>query len=162
MHDGMRNDFALLRRAVTALADDGDGSDALAGTRFSIRGYCADFCVFVHEHHSVEDAMLFPTLIRQENDPELARVIDRLRADHKALGPLLDEAEHVVAALPGDPAARAAANEAIERLSERLSEHLDFEERSLAPALNRLSRLVPEEAFPAPPSDQFGISGSPR
>jgi Hemerythrin HHE cation binding domain len=162
LHDGMRNDLALLRRAVAAATRDGAEADAAAAALddlsfrqpgWSLRTYCAEFCGFVHEHHSVEDAMVFPALLQQQGvkDPELRKVIDKLSADHRVLTGYLDEVERALGALPGDEAARERAAAAVARLSERLQAHLDFEEDNLASALNMLSRVVSEADFPAPP-----------
>jgi hypothetical protein len=96
LHDGMRNDLALLRRAVAAATRDGAEADAAVAALddlsfrqpgWSLRTYCAEFCGFVHEHHSVEDAMVFPALLQQQGvkDPELRKVIDKLSADHRVL-----------------------------------------------------------------------------
>ncbi|MEQ7124482.1 hemerythrin domain-containing protein [Actinopolymorpha sp. B11F2] len=172
MHAGMRDDLALLRRAVAVITEDcQDLADAAAVlTRLSfrrpgwtLRRYCASFCGFVHAHHEVETSMLFPALLQQQQDagePEFEQVIARLDADHRALTDDLEEAERALARLPGDEAAKAAAAGALVRLADRLTEHLDYEETSLAPALNRMSRVVPEDAFPAPPPEHFGISRS--
>jgi ABC-type transporter Mla subunit MlaD len=80
-------------------------------------------------------------------------VIDKLRADHRALAGLLDQAQRLVTALPGDAAARSAAAAAVDRLAENLQSHIDFEERNLAPALNALSEVVSEDDVPPPPGD---------
>jgi hypothetical protein len=58
--------------------------------------------------------------------------------------------------LPGDAAAREAATNAVNRLSERLRAHLDVEERLLTPALNAVSLVVSEDDVPAPPPEHLG------
>jgi hypothetical protein len=166
----MRNDLALLRRAVAAATRDGAEADAAAAALddlsfrqpgWSLRTYCAEFCGFVHEHHSVEDATVIPALLQQQGvkDPELRKVIDKLSADHRVLTGYLDEVERALGALPGDEAARERAAAAVARLSERLQAHLDFEEDNLASALNMLSRVVSEADFPAlPPPERYEVS----
>jgi hypothetical protein len=170
MHTGMRNDLALLRRAVAVITEGGQdlaaaaavlGTLSLRAPGWTLRRYCASFCGFVHGHHEVESSMLFPTLVeRQGDDTEFRQVIDRLDAEHHTLAAHLDAADRALVALPGDAAARAAAAGALARLAELLAAHLDYEETSLAPALNAFSRAVPEDAFPAPPPEHFGISGA--
>jgi Hemerythrin HHE cation binding domain len=174
LHTGMRNDLALLRRAVAAITEDGQDVDSAVAAianlsikqpRWSLRTYCASFCGFVHEHHAVEDSALFPMLLERQGGQDAAfrGVIDKLRADHRTLAGHLDEVERALGALPGDAAASAAAAGAMQRLTEHLEAHLDFEEAQLAPALNALSAAVAEEDFPAPPPpEHFGISGTMR
>ncbi len=41
---------------------------------------CLYYCRFVHTHHTIEDAALFPAVRRIE--PSLNRVVDRLEEDH--------------------------------------------------------------------------------
>jgi hypothetical protein len=172
MHVGMRNDLALLHRAVAVITEDGQdleeaaavlGRLSLRQPGWTLRRYCATFCGFVQAHHEVETSMLFPALRQQQQDAgdtDFGQVIDRLDADHRALTADLDEAERALDRLPGDEAAMAAAARALTQLTNRLTEHLDYEETSLAAALNLMSRVVSEDAFPAPPPDHFGISGS--
>jgi hemerythrin-like domain-containing protein len=94
----------------------------------------------MHGHHATEDAVLFPMLLRRQGaDGVLGVVVDRLRAEHRALTGLLDAVEQALGALPGDAAAKAATG-AMARLSDQLEAHLRFEEEQLAPALNALSR----------------------
>jgi hemerythrin-like domain-containing protein len=156
LHAEMRGDLALLRKLVSDIARESPEVSALERLSlnqpdWALRRYCAGFCGFVHEHHTGEDAMLFPMLLRQ--DGQMTEVIDKLRADHRTLAGLLDEAQRLVAALPGDAATRSAAGTAVERLAEKLQSHIDFEERNLAPVLNALSDVVSEDDIPPPPAD---------
>lgn len=163
----MRDDLAVLRRAVFAVTRPDDDQDAAAAIAalgevsfrdpaWSLRRYCAHFCRFVHDHHSVEDTMLFPVLLAHEhNRDELATVIRRLQDDHRTLSRHLDEVEDAMTAAAGDDAAKAAAAkaaavEAIERLAGHLEAHLALEEETLAPALNALSEVVAEDDLPPP------------
>jgi Hemerythrin HHE cation binding domain len=170
LHAAMRNDLAVLRRAVAAVSEDGQDVDravaaiaelSIVEPGWSLRSFCGNFCRFVHDHHSVEDSVMFPSVLQFSDDPEgIREVVDRLMADHRGLGGYLDEVERALAALPGDQGTRAAADKAMGRLSEYLEAHLRFEERSLAPALNAVSRKVspdevdapePPGGFPEPP-----------
>jgi hypothetical protein len=164
----MRNDLALLRRAVTAVAEEGEDVEtalaAVGGLSFrdpgwSLQRFCAGFCEFVHGHHSVEDGNLFPLLLeREKGDAEFRGVLERLVSDHRTLTGYLDSVEEALKALPGDELARSAATAGIERLARHLEKHLAYEEENLAPALNALSRDVPEDEFPAPPPKHFGVA----
>jgi hemerythrin-like domain-containing protein len=126
---------------------------------WSLQRFCAGFCGFVHDHHSVEDARLFPTLVERQgsNNAEFQSVIEKLVSDHRVLTGHLDGVERALKALPGGAEGGAAATRAIERLSQLLEEHLKFEEANLAPALNAPSRADPEDEFPAPPPERFRV-----
>lgn len=167
VHDGMRDDLVLLRRAVfAATGQDQDLTAAIAALGevsfrdplWSLRRYCAHFCKFVHDHHSVEDSMLFPVLLanRRNREAGLGEVIDQLQADHRVLARYLDDVEQALLAAPDDDAAKTAAVEALELLSEHLESHLVFEEAKLAPALNALSAVVAEDDL-LPPPEQGAI-----
>ncbi|HZB29906.1 MAG TPA: hemerythrin domain-containing protein [Streptosporangiaceae bacterium] len=164
VHDGMRDDLTLLRRAVyAATRPDQDvaaavaalGEVSLGDPLWSLRRYCAHFCSFVHDHHSVEDSMLFPVLLanRRNREAGLEKVIEELQADHRVLARYLDDVERALTNAPNDDAAKAEAIEALERLSEHLESHLAVEEARLAPALNALSAVVTEDDLLPPPEE---------
>jgi Hemerythrin HHE cation binding domain len=180
LHDGMRDDLALLQR-VAATVVAGDRDDEAAGDRddkaaddearretaatalrdlsirrpgWTLSRYCVAFCGFVHEHHSVEDAVLFPMLLQHGGDEERLRsVIAKLADDHRILAGQLEQVERALVEPPRDRAARDAAIEAVDRLVEQLRDHLEFEETSLAPALDAVSQVVSEDDVPRPPPD---------
>jgi iron-sulfur cluster repair protein YtfE (RIC family) len=160
LHHAIRADLGLLDAAVTAIADGEHDNVAAALARLSVRApgrslreYCATFCGFVHEHHATEDAVMFPMLLQQ--DPRLGDAVDGLRADHQDIARDVDEVLRTVRDLSADAAARKAATNAVNRLSERLRAHLDLEERLLAPALNAVSLVVSEDDVPAPPLRRY-------
>ncbi len=161
LHNAIRSDLALLDEAVTAIADGGHDNVTAALARLSVRApdwnvrrHCATFCTFVHEHHATEDAVMFPMLLQQ--DAQLGEAVDRLKAEHRDIARDSDEVLRTVGDLPGDAAAREAATNAVNRLSERLRAHLDVEERLLTPALNAVSLVVSEDDVPAPPPEHLG------
>lgn len=169
LHEGIRADVDLLRR-VSAAVEAGDDQRALADLQkltartpaWTLQTFCVAFCDFVHAHHSTEDALMFPMLLQHAGGQgaDLAEVIDKLKADHRALAGMLDRAQHAVAALPADPAARSAAVHAVDDVTRHLVAHLDDEEQQLGTALNTVSRMVPEHEVPPPPPEHLhGVSG---
>lgn len=157
VHTRLRSDLAVLRRAAAALATNGRVD--LAGLSilepgWSLRGYCAAFCGFVHDHHGVEDSVIFPMLA--DHQAGLGEAIARLRDDHRVVARQASDAELAVAAIGADGSGRDAAVTAIERLADHLGEHLAREERLLAPALNAVSRVIAEDDVPPPPADPLG------
>jgi hypothetical protein len=152
IHDHLRHELATLRAAGQALAA---GQVPLAQVRADLHGsqlrrtfaqfgsFCAMYCRFVHGHHSIEDAHMFPTLVAA--DPSLQPVIDRLSVDHVHIGGLLRALDEAL--LANGPGAGTEADvqqvtDALEALAVALLEHLRVEERELVPALDRLGLVI--------------------
>ncbi len=111
------------------------------GPLFQLRTNCLHYCRFVHSHHSAEDILLFPAVRRFA--PTLNASVDKLESDHRQVSLLLDTVEYEARQLAGsDPLpsavtpARQLLVEALDKLSGCLSEHLAYEEETLAPVLS--------------------------
>jgi hypothetical protein len=142
VHDMVRRDLAAVRELAREVSRGAPASGIQEGVRglqtrgglFQLRVNCLRYCAFVHEHHTNEDVALFPAVRRSA--PQLNATVDRLEADHRVVGGLLDEIEATARVLDGDDtAARTRLVEALETLSAHLLEHLAFEEKALAPVL---------------------------
>jgi hemerythrin-like domain-containing protein len=95
-------------------------------------------CQEIHHHHTVEDEALIPLLAtRAGAEVDLAELAD----DHRALDPLLDAVRAAVAAVsePGvhRRAAAAELGHALARVRDELDEHIDDEERSMFPMIEK-------------------------
>ena len=111
-----------------------------AGPLWQLKVNCLRYCRFVHLHHNLEDAMLFPAL--RDADPTIGPVVDRLEADHRRVSDLLDTVEAAAARLTAsEEDARADVVLALDELHAHLLEHLDYEELRAGPVLRRLERL---------------------
>jgi hypothetical protein len=108
-----------------------------AGGLRTLQVNCLAYCRFVHGHHGVEDAAMFPR-VRAAN-PAIGPVVDRLEADHRRVADLLDATEAAAEALDDTDAARAAVVDRLGALREHLLEHLDYEEHSLGPTMVRMT-----------------------
>ena len=150
IHDHLRAEMAQVVRAVRAASTDAQGAaDARAlvagmtmGVSFRALGsFCGQYCSVVDLHHRIEDAALFPDL--RAADPELGPVLDRLSVEHVVVHEVLVELDRALVAM-----ARAGAEElpavqdAVQRLSDDLLDHLAYEEQELLPALGRLGLRV--------------------
>ncbi|MBC6458873.1 nitroreductase family deazaflavin-dependent oxidoreductase [Actinomadura sp. HBU206391] len=124
MHDGFRRELALIRAEV-----------ARSGPRVvaQLRVNCLTMCQGLHGHHSKEDAFMFPDL--ESRHPELAAVMARLRAEHEVIARLLDELKTLLAV---DDVAPETLLSEVNRLTQELEAHLDYEEEQLVPLLNDL------------------------
>jgi Hemerythrin HHE cation binding domain len=99
---------------------------------------CLRYCRFVHLHHNAEDVEFFDEL--QETNPAIRPVVERLRAEHRAVSDYLDAVEAAARALSRDDnlEARRAVADALEALEGHLLAHLEYEEQSVAATARRL------------------------
>jgi Hemerythrin HHE cation binding domain len=149
VHAGIRGDLARVERLAAAVAD-GLSADGLNDELGALRGSsmlwqfqisCLRYCRFVHSHHHAEDTDFFGEL--EETNPALGPVVERLRAEHRAVSDHLDAVEAAARALSEDdgPEARRTVADALEALAGHLLAHLEYEERSVAATTRRLREL---------------------
>ena len=146
VHSMIRRDLGIVAALAEAVVDGlepGEVRDRIEdlkanGPLWQLKVNCLHYCRFVHSHHNLEDAALFPVLRRV--NPDLDPVVDKLEADHRQVSVLLDEVEAAAADLTGDDngEGRARVVVALEALGAALLEHLDFEERSIESTLARM------------------------
>ncbi|MBG0818542.1 nitroreductase/quinone reductase family protein [Planomonospora sp. ID82291] len=122
IHDAFRRELALIRREVAA---SGPGLGA------QLRVNCLTLCRGLHQHHTHEDAGMFPALAAQH--PGLAPVLERLDREHQKIADLLEELQRVLSGEGADP--KTVLSE-VERLADELEAHLDYEEEQLIPILD--------------------------
>lgn len=109
-----------------------------SGLLWQFQVSCLRYCSFVHMHHHAEDVEFFDEL--EQTNPALGPVVERLRADHRAVSDYLDAVEAAARALSRDDShdTRRAVADALEVLKEHLLTHLDYEEVSVADTARRL------------------------
>jgi hypothetical protein len=148
IHAYLRRDLETVRRLARDARDGLSPETILAEVRqletnsplWRLQFGCWRYCRFVHAHHTIEDAALFPMVRKQ--DPSLSRVIDRLEEDHLTVHHITER----IAAVAGDVASdasgtsRAELAAALTELEEHLLSHLGFEEESLGPLLSTWDR----------------------
>jgi hypothetical protein len=149
VHALIRRDLATVER-LSAEVVDGLSADGLHeelevlksnGMLWQFQVSCLRYCGFVHMHHNAEDTEFFDEL--EETNPAIGPVVERLRADHRAVSDYLDAVEAAARALSKDDGhqARRAAADALEVLKEHLLAHLDYEELNVADTARRLRAL---------------------
>lgn len=121
LHDAFRRELALIR-AETARSGPRVGAQ--------LRVTCLTLCQGLDVPHSREDAGMFPAL--EHRYPELAPVMERLRAEHEVIARLLDELKTL---LDGTDVAPDVLLAEVDRLTGELEAHLDYEEKQLVPLL---------------------------
>ncbi|MEU6207233.1 hemerythrin domain-containing protein [Micromonospora musae] len=149
VHDLIRRDLQTVRDLSREVAEGVSGERVRAaiadlqtsGPLFQLKVNCLRYCEFVHHHHSLESAMLFPALRRA--DPELGPTVDRLESDHRKVADLLDRVESLAGELgeSGVDDVRAELVAALDALGSHLLEHLDFEESSVLATIRTMPAL---------------------
>ncbi|MBB2948260.1 deazaflavin-dependent oxidoreductase (nitroreductase family) [Actinoplanes lutulentus] len=123
VHDAFRRELRLIRAEV-ARADT-----TVLGAQLRVN--CLTLCAGLHGHHVREDDGMFSGL--EAARPDLAPVLQRLRAEHERMAVLLEQLQAVLADPVGDRAVLAAE---VDRLAALVEDHLDYEEKSLIPVLD--------------------------
>lgn len=122
VHDAFRREFALLRKEIAT-------SGPKLGSQLRVN--CLTACQGLHFHHFAEDGGMFPALA--EEHPDLAPTLERLGKEHERVATLLDELQQAISDQDAD-AAQVLAD--VERLTDELERHLEYEEAELIPILD--------------------------
>jgi len=125
VHDGFRRELGLIRKEIAESGPSGPGLGA------QLRVNCLTLCKGLHNHHSGEEAGLFPFI--GSRHPQLAAALELMREEHERIAALLGTLQKTVSADAVDP--RAVLPE-VERLTDELEKHLLHEEEQLIPILD--------------------------
>jgi hypothetical protein len=148
IHAYLRRDLETVRRLANE-ARDGLAHDAiLAEIRelkttsplWRLKFGCIHYCRFVHAHHTIEDAAVFPMV--RKHDPSLNRMVDRLEEDHLTVHHITERIAAVADQVPGDASGerRSVLVAALSDLENHLLAHLALEEKTLGPLLSSWDR----------------------
>ena len=144
IHTHLRRDLATVQRLAQQARDGLSPATILEEVRnletnsplWRLKYGCMHYCRFVHTHHTIEDAAVFPMV--RKHDPSLNSVVDRLEEDHLKVHHITERIAAVAAEVAGDVSgiSRYQLADALSELETHLLEHLDFEEQSLGPLLS--------------------------
>ena len=148
IHSLLRRDLQTVRRLAAEARDGRSPSTIVAEIRtlatnsplWRLKFGCLHYCRFVHAHHSLEDAALFPMV--RKHDPSLNRVVDRLGEDHRTVHRITERIAAVADQVADDASggSRSRLVAALTELEEHLLAHLALEEESLRPLLSSWDR----------------------
>ena len=146
VHRMIRRDLDIVERLAADVLDglpaDGVHEELenlkTNGMLWQFQVSCLRWCGFVHSHHHAEDVMFFDEL--EETNPAITPVVEKLKADHRAVSDYLDAVEAAARALSADEShdARRAVADALEMLKGHLLTHLEYEELNVAATARRL------------------------
>jgi hemerythrin-like domain-containing protein len=156
VHAGIRGELAGVERLAAAVVDGmsldrvNEELEALRNdtTLWQFQVTCLRYCRFVHSHRHAEDSDFFDEL--EETNPAIQPVVERLRAEHRAVAHHLDAVEAAARALTDNDSvdARRAVADALGALEEHLLAHLEYEERNIAATARRLRELPLSNQLP--------------
>ncbi|GAA3607401.1 nitroreductase/quinone reductase family protein [Nonomuraea rosea] len=129
MGDMLRNVHDAFRRELAVIREEVRTSGPRLGAQLRIN--CLTMCQGLHVHHSHEDRGLFAAL--ESRYPELAEVLARLRAEHVVVQRLLEQLQ---TSLADDGLTPETLLTEVDRLTQELEAHLDYEEEQLVALLN--------------------------
>lgn len=156
IHTWLRSQLRHVRAEADAhftarAAHQGPDAPPAPGLGLQLRQHCLAFCESLEFHHTSEDTYMLPALASEH--PHLADTVERLREQHQTVARIQAE---LLALLDGigtaDPERF---RTELDRMSEELRAHLDYEEESLLPILAEIP--MP----PAPPAPEEAESTTP-
>jgi hypothetical protein len=144
VHTHLRRDLATVRRLADEARNGLPPRDIVEQIRtletssplWRLKFGCLHYCRFVHLHHTLEDAALFPMV--RKHDPSLGRVVDRLEEDHLTVHHITERIAAVADRVATDASGKSRSQlvQALTDLEDHLLAHLAFEEESLGPLLS--------------------------
>ncbi|MDT5162564.1 MAG: hypothetical protein QOC90_2874 [Mycobacterium sp.] len=147
-HRPLRSDIAQLDVAIGMLEQAALAAEPVreivAGLTvgqfaWQIKTRCEYFCDHLSLHHGIEDARMLPVMQRQF--PQLRSVITRLKDEHEQVSVLILEISTAARDLRSDDADSVSRLRGyLEVLATLLAGHLDYEEASLFPYFERMTR----------------------
>lgn len=158
VHASIRRDLTFVEKLAAAVLDGLPAEEIHEDLKslkskslvWQFQVSCLRYCRFVHMHHHAEDVEFFTEL--EQTNPAISPVVDRLRADHRAVSDYLDAVEAAARSLTDDdnPDARRAVADALHLLEGHLLTHLDYEEQNVAVTTLRLRDFRAAEASLTP------------
>ncbi len=148
IHTLLRRDLLTINRLAKAARDGLDPASIVAEIHnletnsplWQLRYGCWHYCRFVHGHHTLEDAALFPMV--RKADPVLNPIVDKLEWDHLHVHHITERIVEAAERVPTDPTgiARFELVQHLGDLETHLLEHLTLEEQSIGPLLSTWDR----------------------
>lgn len=144
VHDHYRSELAQLRDVLDQVRAGSLGAGAarselnqmaVRANTWVLGSVCQSYCLALTQHHSMEDAAVFPHLGSQDHG--LSAVVERLGQEHRAIHNLLESVDAALVDLVTAPDDLTAVQAAVDALTEALLSHFTYEERELVGPLSR-------------------------
>jgi hypothetical protein len=144
VHDHYRRELTQLRDVLDQVRAGSLGAGAarselndmaVRANTWVLGSVCQSYCLALTQHHSMEDAAVFPHLGSQ--DQGLRAVVDRLGQEHRAIHDLLESVDAALVELVSAPDDLSTVQDAVDALTEALLSHFAYEEHELVGPLSR-------------------------
>jgi alkanesulfonate monooxygenase SsuD/methylene tetrahydromethanopterin reductase-like flavin-dependent oxidoreductase (luciferase family) len=144
VHDMLRQQLTDIRDLIMQVQkgtkDAGQARSELSQmtmrqNNWTMGAYCESYCRVVTQHHSAEDAAVFPYLRARE--PALGPVLDRLHEEHVIIHGAMDAVDKALVNVVTMPGRVAELQDTVDLLTDTLFSHLAYEERELIEPLAR-------------------------
>ena len=144
VHDMLRRELAAIRDLITQVQkgaiDAGQARSELSQmtirqNSWTLGAYCESYCRVVTQHHSIEDAAVFPYLRTVE--PGLGPVLDRLSDEHGLIHRVIESVDRALVRHITQPDDLTELQDLTDLLTDTLLSHLAYEERELIEPLAR-------------------------
>ena len=144
VHDHYRRELSQLRDVLDQVREGSLGAGAarselndmaVRANSWVLGSVCQSYCLALTQHHSMEDAAVFPHLGSQDHG--LRAVVERLGQEHRAIHDLLESVDAALVDLVSSPDDLSAVQSAVDALTEALLSHFTSEERELVGPLSR-------------------------
>jgi len=144
VHDMLRRELAAIRDLITQVQkgaiDAGQARSELSQmtmrqNNWTLGAYCESYCRVVTQHHSIEDAAVFPYLRTAE--PGLGPVLDRLSEEHGRIHQVIESVDRALVRYITHPDDLTELQDLTDLLTDTLLSHLAYEERELIEPLAR-------------------------
>jgi uncharacterized protein YndB with AHSA1/START domain len=129
VHNALRRDLARTRAALTGPMPPHDEQ------RVAIGEHLLWMMGFLHNHHSSEDATIYPAV--RERDASAAALLDQMHADHQSVVPAIAQLEAAAKAYIASPDATDDVIAALDAIEAVLLPHLEREEIEMMPIVAR-------------------------
>lgn len=139
VHIWLREELAALREGIGSYLDGGERPKELGL-------HCLTFCSVLTRHHTEEDGEVFGAVAAEV--PELAPVLDELRADHVMVADTLGRITDLVARLDAGTEGAEGIERELDTLAALLETHFVYEEKKITAALDALGAgALPADAI---------------
>jgi alkanesulfonate monooxygenase SsuD/methylene tetrahydromethanopterin reductase-like flavin-dependent oxidoreductase (luciferase family) len=144
VHDMLRRELADIRDLITQVQkgaiDAGQARSELSQmtmrqNNWTLGAYCESYCRVVTQHHSIEEAAVFPHLRARE--PGLGPVLDRLSEEHGLIHQVIESVDRALVGYINRPDDLTELQDLTDLLTDALLSHLAYEERELIEPLAR-------------------------
>jgi Hemerythrin HHE cation binding domain/Luciferase-like monooxygenase len=144
VHDMLRRELAAMRDLITQVQkgaiDAGQARSELSQmtirqNNWTLGAYCESYCRVVTQHHSIEDAAVFPYLRTVE--PGLGPVLDRLSDEHGLIHRVIESVDRALVRHITQPDDLTELQDLTDLLTDTPLSHLAYEEREFIEPLAR-------------------------